>query len=479
MTTEEVIKSFDYENFAWQSDGKSNKLMPYQIEGIKFLEKANARALLADEQGLGKTIQAGALLSIHAEQLSPFLIVTKSKIVTQWLHEMLALSNKKLAIQIITSGKMKAMDAFDGWIISYDLLKNEDIFEDIQPKTIILDECQAIKNHLADRAKAVQKIASKAEHILGLSGTPIKNNAGEYFTILNLLQPSRFPQYQRFIDYYCDHYESGFYQKIGGLRDPEGFRRRTEDFVIRRTKAEVLPDLPQLTRKFFHCEMDGKLKKTYDRLWDDFSKKFYEEDSAGSAAQIAIMTAMREITGVAKVETCIDFVTEFLLSTDRKIVIFAHHHKAVTLLELQLNSWLADGGFNKCIMMRAGDDAGVRVKEFRDNPNSRVMIASTLSAGEGLNLQFCSDAVMLERQWNPANEEQAEARFHRFGQLNPVSVNYMICSQTIDEYFTQLVEQKRAIVASALDGKVMEWNENSLMKELAIILATTGKKWSL
>lgn len=87
---------------------------------------------------------------------------------------------------------------------------------------------------------------------------------------------------------------------------------------------------------------------------------------------------------------------------------------------------------------------------------------------------------MLERQWNPANEEQAESRFHRFGQLNPVAVNYLIATETIDEYFSELVEKKRAIVAQTLDGKEVAWETNSLMKELAAILVQKGtKKWSL
>jgi len=120
------------------------------------------------------------------------------------------------------------------------------------------------------------------------------------------------------------------------------------------------------------------------------------------------------------------------------------------------------------------------VTNFRENDRSRIMIASTLAAGEGLNLQFCADAVMLERQWNPANEEQAEGRFHRFGQLHPVTVTYMIASETIDEYFTELVEQKRAIVGSTLDNKDIQWDQNSLMTELAQILVTKGKKsWKL
>jgi SNF2 family DNA or RNA helicase len=128
---------------------------------------------------------------------------------------------------------------------------------------------------------------------------------------------------------------------------------------------------------------------------------------------------------------------------------------------------------------RAGDDFDKRGQEFK-NSNSRVMIASTQAGGVGGNLQFCSDAIMLERQWNPSKESQAEKRHHRFGQKNAVVVTYMIATDTIDEYFTELVEQKRAVVGSSLDGDEGSWDEKSLMTELAHILITKGKKsWKL
>jgi len=120
------------------------------------------------------------------------------------------------------------------------------------------------------------------------------------------------------------------------------------------------------------------------------------------------------------------------------------------------------------------------VKEFKDDNSRRLMIASTLAAGEGLNLQFCSDAIILERQWNPANEEQVEGRFHRFGQLNSVTITYMLASGTIDEYFTELVEIKRSIVAATMDKREIAWEQQSLMKELAEMLVSRGRKaWSL
>src|SRR5262249_22101315 len=152
---------------------------------------------------------------------------------------------------------------------------------------------------------------------------------------------------------------------------------------------------------------------------------------------------------------------------------FTHHQDVMDLLAAELrevtNPLLMKGSLS-------ADDRHRLTMKFKDDNASRVMIASTLAAGEGLNLQFCSDSIMMERQWNPANEEQAEARFHRYGQQNAVTVNYTICSETIDEYFTEIVEQKRAIVAGALDNKEIQWDQNSLMSDLAMILVTKGKK---
>ncbi len=486
VTTEEVLKGADYTTII-SSDGR--KLMPYQIEGVKFLEQADAKALLADEQGLGKTVQVNALFKLHREKLLPAIIVCPSTVALQWHHELIRWCGVKgFLTQVIPSGKVLAAPGFDIYVITYDLLKNEKCFELVRDniKTIVIDECQRIKNHLSDRAKAVQKICRNVEHIIPMSGTPIKNNAGEYFTVLNLIQPRLFPQYVKFIENDCDSYNNGYGYKVGGLKNPEYFHEKTKDFILRRTKAEVLPDLPALSRRFFHVDMDGKVKKAYSSALKELDDLYYDDELSKmekSGNMLAIMNKLRQITGISKVESCVDFVTDFLLSTDRKIVVFTHHHNVANQLQSTLDEWLVDGGFNKCMMMTSslnGEERAKLAENFKNLTNNRVMIASTLAAGEGLNLQFCADAIMLERQWNPANEEQAEGRFHRFGQINPVTVTYMIISETIDEYFTELVESKRAIVSSTLDNKEIQWDQTSLMAELAQVLVTKGKKsWSL
>jgi len=503
------------------SDGK--KPRPYQIDAIKFAEAANFNLIIADEQGLGKTIEAAGLLRLHPAKLLPAVIVVPTTVKLQWMWEIDRIcvagnpENKRTFLtQVIQSGKEKAMPGFQIYIITFDMLKKDDVFEYVSDvKTIIIDECQRIKNHLSDRAKAVQKIAKKCEYRIPMSGTPIKNHAGEYFTVLNIVDPIRFPHYQRYLDNYCDYYNNGWSNKIGGLKDPERFHEDTKDIIIRRTKDQVLKDLPSLDRKFYHVDLDPKLNKAYAKALEELDELFYSDMSAfeRGTATIAIMGKLRHITGISKIDECVDFASEFLLSAEdietpqfrqeivitngvqvtnhidegskkrpRKLTIFTHHQDVMDILKNKLNALCTDGGFEPVLTLHSGlngDQRAELVKKFKEGSN-RVMIASTLAAGEGLNLQFCSDAILLERQWNPANEEQVEARFHRFGQENNVSVTYFIAIGTIDEYFTELVETKRSIVSSTLDNKQIQWDQQSLMASLTEMLVTKGReRWRL
>jgi SNF2 family DNA or RNA helicase len=483
VLTEDVMSSDNVANIL-----NGCTLWPYQVKGVEFLEKANGRALLADQQGLGKTPQTLAFMKLHQGEVFPAIAVTPSSVSNQWHSEIREKCGiKGFLTQVIKSGKEKAMPGFDIYITTYDLLKNEHCFDYVKDniKLVILDECQRIKNHLSGRAKAVQRICKNVEHIIPLSGTPINNHAGEYFTVLNLIAPRMFPHYATFIERECDSYDSGYGYKIGGLRNPAAFHEKTKDIILRRTKDEVLPDLPPKIRKFFHCELDPRVNKAYAAALQELEDAYYNDDSGfqKQACMLAIMTKMRQVTGVGKVQNCVDFVTDFIENNEeKKIVVFAHHHVAVDLLVNQIDNWLVENGHEKCVNLKAGsgDEKEKRVYQFENN-NHKVMVASTQAAGEGLNLQrFCSDAVMLERQWNPPKEEQAEDRFHRFGQDKKVSITYMIATETIDEYFTELVESKRAIISSTMDNKEIQWNEASLMSELASILVTKGKKaWSL
>jgi len=481
-------KSYDFTSLT-----KGHIPRHYQIEGIQFIEKSGVRCLVADEQGLGKTIQAIGTLRLHPEELLPCLVVTKTTIKNQWFHELVEwLGLEQYLTQVINSGKEIAIPGFQVYVTTYDMLKNENLLDLVKIKTIIIDECQQIKNHLSGRAKAIEKVAKYCDHVMALSGTPIKNNAAEYFTILNILRPQKFPEYNKFVHEYCDYYETLYGFKVGGLRNPELFHEETKDFIIRRTREQAAPDLPKINRIFHHVELDKKLNAAYRDAMKELDNLLYaDEDENTWASAIAIMTKMRKITGISKAAVeAVDYTMDFLASNERKITIFVHHKSAARMVIEKINQEIK--AVNKEIGSEllkpvlslnaelTGDGRSEVVRKFREE-NYRVLVASTLAAGEGLNLQFCSDAIMMERQWNPANEEQAEGRFSRIGSLaNQVNVIYFIASETIDEYFTELVEQKRAIIASTLDNKEISWDSSSLMKELAGVLLTKGKqRWKL
>lgn len=515
-----VPEQEDDKYFVKSKDGKTP--FKYQVEGVKFGEASGIRFMIMDEPGLGKTLQAILTIHLHKEECIPCLVVCKSSLVMQIFKEIYRFVGYKenYAIQLIQKGTDVPIEGFDFYIVSYDVLrrisgrnKNKEI-SDINwneenrkknpmlafPwKAVILDEVQAIKNPDSARTKEVREICQNVEHIICLSATPAKNNAGELFIPLNILQPKRFWNYKSFLRQHVDQYWHGKSYRLGGLKDPEYFWELCNDFIIRRKRADVLPDLPTGANRLFR-EVDFQsvqLEKAYAKAQQEFEDYYYQTGEKNltnfknATNLLAMLNAMRKLVGIAKVPAVAEFLEEFITGTDRKIVVFLHHLDAKNLLELHLKklaeAYENDGDTETANALKPlflGSDLGQderqwRVEEFHKS-SSRILIASSLAAGEGLNMQFCSDAIMMERQWNPANEEQCEGRFIRIGMTaDRVDVHYFIASGTIDEFFTELVEMKRAAM-NTIDGGEFTWNESSLLKELAEAIATKGgKKWKM
>jgi SWI/SNF-related matrix-associated actin-dependent regulator of chromatin subfamily A-like protein 1 len=493
-------------------DGKS----PYkfQCEGIRFAENSSGRCLIADEMGLGKTIQALGLIALHKE-MQPFLAIVKSSLKTQWQRETMRWIGEESFAQIIESARDHFIPGMTGYIISYDLLRRfvgktkvedtEDISEDkaygvvrraeikvnslidtikkLKIKTIILDECQQIKNTQSQRTVEVRDICREVDHVIALSGTPIKNNASEYFPVLNILKPEIFPTYSKFLLNDCDSYFNGYSYKTAGLRNPERFAQKTKSFIIRRTRDEVMPDLPKIARNFQFCDLAKEVEKAYI----DTFKQFRDEYNSGNSNSfeessniLAFLSKMRHLTGLSKINPVIDQVIQIMGSTNDRVTIFVHHQDVAEILINKLNSLFKELDIPPCARHQAGSSALETEKNFE---KSRVLVCSTLAGGEGLNLQkLCFRFIMMERQWNPANEEQAESRFPRPEGLKVESIEgtYFVAVGTVDEFFSEIVERKREWVGKTLDGKAVQWDQSSLIKELSETLAVMGgKKWSI
>jgi SNF2 family DNA or RNA helicase len=515
------------------------------IDSVHFLENADCNGLCLHEQGLGKTVIECILLKRNP-QLLPALIVVKSGLRAQWFAEIFRWTG--MIPQVISSSReVPEFDLFDVVIVSIDTLRilRPDIKQenplDIhtamqnilnkggdgvrnfldaggdlktmtlpskmaskkQPKVIwtdkicarfkhiAVDESQKIKNPGSSRTQALRKIAAlandgKKARVICYSGTNIEKHAGEFFVTLNLTRPEMFPVQSTYQLKYCQVDNNG---KIGGLKNPTYFKELTKDFIIRFKRDQVMKDLPKVFRQFRLAELGGSELQAYIKVVKEFMEASDDPEVNMSQTDIlGYLSRMRHITGIAKVEAAMEFLEEFLLESERKIVVFLHHKQAAAILMAKLGQLCTEAALNQPLMLPGGlklGEGSAIIEEFKKEGN-RVLIASSLAAGEGYNMQFCSDCLFMERQWNPSAEEQCEGRFPRPRPDDPwpagfkINAHYLIAAGTIDDFLTEIVEMKRANVANTLDAQEIQWDESSLHNQLATALREKGlRRWNL
>jgi SNF2 family DNA or RNA helicase len=470
----------------------SMELYKYQAEDITNIEKASCRSLLTYECGLGKTITSAFTLANHPE-LYPTLIIATSAVLVQWYRELMRILGPARFPIFLANGKACPIKGMSIHLISFDLVrKHKDKLIEFGFKSLIIDECQHIKSLNTARTKAVQEVAKSIPHILALSATPIKNHAAEYFPVLNILQPEMFPFYDTFVRRECCSIKTQFGYKVGGLLYPDRFKEKTKDFIFYRKRDEVLPDLPKKRRDFEHLNIeDESLQSSYNDVIEEFTDFINQADRTGDKKDmkyfsniLEFLSKMRHITGLAKVEYTVEKAIEFLDSTDRKLVIYVHHRDVGDLILEKLTDYCKENEYAAPVRLEGGMGAEKfdSVKTIFLTTDCRILIASTLAAGEGLNLQPCSDAIFVERQWNSVNEEQAEDRFSRPGATADfVNINYLVAISTVDDYLTEIIERKRKIVKETVTGERDETGySQAVISELVEALVKHGKvKWSL
>ena len=474
----QVLSARSFDGFQ-SLDGK--KPFTFQIKGAAWAVNSNGRFLIMDEMGLGKTIQF--LMVADSLKRTKFLLLCKSSLKVQWSKETYRWCNEALT-QIIESEQEFLLPSVKGYIVSYDLLWR---FKDIPAfmkrlgvNLVGLDEVQHLKNTDSKRTNCVREVCKHVDYIGALSGTPIKNSAAEFFPILNLLHPEKFPTLMNFQRLWIESYWNGYTTKSGGLKDWNKFHEYTKDFILRRTREEVLPDLPKVSRDFRFSDLGVEVEEAYKDLVKEFQANYNGkiEDNI-----LAYLSKMRHLTGMAKIQPVVEYTQDFIEETDRKLVIFVHHKDVAFAVLSQLrNLQRQNSKYGTEILSLTSDMSPEQrdgaVQKFWKS-DYRIMVASTLASGEGLNLQCCDACIMMERQWNPANEEQAESRFIRIGQQsNKVDAMYPIAVGTVDEFFAEIIEKKRSICSNTLDGKEYVWDQSSIMKDLADAIALNGgREW--
>jgi Superfamily II DNA/RNA helicases, SNF2 family len=464
-----------------------NAKRPYlfQIDGMKALEQANGRFGIFDEQGLGKTIQSLGYIKYHPESW-PFLWFCKSGLKFQAMKEMIRILGPKFIPQVIETSKDHIFPGFNCYIASYDILRrmSSTKLEQLNKlvKCVVIDEVQHIKNPDSTRTQQVRKMCHGIDKIIPLSGTHWKNRGSESFVACNLINPAKFHSFENFklrwVEY---HYDSSTGKtKEAGLK--KGFREYCSDVFIRRERTEVMKELPLINRTKLYAVLPKDAQKSYDDAADDFVKIWNnlviggEENSFKAAGNVlSALNQMRQIIGVAKIPATLDFAQEFLENTDRKLLIFVHHISVGQAIYDAMTEFCKDSGINvkKLTSSMSPEERFKMCEDFNANPSTRLAILSTLASGEGLNLQTCSDGIMHERQWNPSNEEQAEGRMIRIGQLsNNVNMTYVEAEGTVDADLDAIVERKRMQFHDAMNkGEKVQWSQDSIIKELGEALA--------
>jgi len=400
-------------------------LREFQKEGLSFL-MANERTLLADEMGLGKTVQALACLAATGDM--PALLVVPPHLMRNWACEagrFLRINGKPPRICVIRGLKPYDLPEADLYIIHYLLLRGwKQALPQAGFRTVIFDEVQELRHAGTEKYSAASLMAEKCERVIGLSGTPIYNRGAEIWNVINILDFHCLGDWESFTREWCDGYGNHI------VRDPAllGAHLRREGLILRRTKQEVLSELPPKRRLVQEIDSD-------DRVYRDLMRPVIEmlgslkalHPDAGERALLEerISAGERQATGAAKAPFVAAFVRA-LLDSDEKVLLFAHHHTVMDIYKKELAGYKP--AFITGRESTAQKDASVA--RFMEGMTNLCVIS--LRSAAGLNLQRASCVVFGELDWSPAVHSQAEDRAHRMGQQDSILCYYLVAPQGSD-----------------------------------------------
>ena len=401
----------------------SGELLPFQKQGLAFL-LASRRCLLADEMGLGKTVQALAFLA--ASSAYPAVLVVPPHLIRNWQRELerFLSPDGRLRVHVIRGLKPYPLPEADVYIIHYLLLRG---WKDVLPgqgfRTVIFDEIQELRHNGTGKYSAASLLSEACENAIGLSGTPIYNQGGEIWNVVNILDFHFLGDWESFSREWCYGYNSAMVAKPELL----GEHLRREGLMLRRLKSEVLTELAPKRRLVQEIDWDDAvyrelMKPVAEQLrllraTDDPSRRALIED--------AICQQQRQATGVAKAPFVCAFV-KALVESGERVLLMAHHHAVMDIYKRELHA--LHPGF---ITGRETDkQKDAAVSAFMSGKSDLVCIS--LRSASGLNLQQATCVVFGELDWSPAVHSQAEDRAHRIGQTDSLLCYYLVSPRGSD-----------------------------------------------
>ncbi len=434
------------------------ELRPYQEEGFRWLSRLaewEGGACLADDMGLGKTVQTLSIL-LHRAQSGPALVVCPVSVLPNWVSETAKFA-PTLNVKTLSNGNreeiLKSLEPGDLLVTSYGLLQSEEkALAKITFATVVLDEAHTIKNFATKTSKAAMQL--QANFRVALTGTPLQNHLGEIWNLFNFINPGLLGTMQHFTDIFI---------KPDNEHARKHLKKLITPFILRRTKSAVLDELPPKTEIIKKVQLSDEEMAYYEALRRQAIFNLENDDSPQGAKHLktlAEITRLRQACcNPALVDPAIN-ISSTKLSTFLEIVGELTENKHRALVFSQFVTHLA-------IVRKALDKQGIKyqyldgstpmaereksVKAFQGGEGELFLI-SLKAGGLGLNLTAADYVIHLDPWWNPAIEDQASDRAHRFGQSRPVTIYRLVAENTIEEKIIQLHNTKRDLADSLLEG---------------------------
>lgn len=433
-------------------------LREYQETGyqwFKSLSEYHLGGILADDMGLGKTLQTITYLLSEPSKL-PHLVIVPSSVVYNWRNECEKFA-PSLEVAMITGKKeereqiITASAEADVWITSYGTVRQDiDLYRDLHFQTLILDEAQFIKNYATKTSKAIREI--NALKRFALSGTPIENSLSELWAIFQVVLPGLMPNQREF-----NKLET---EKVASLTKP---------FILRRVKEDVLKELPEKIESVQISELTKEQKE----LYVGYLQELQQEASASFAANAFQENRMKILAGLTRLrQLCCHpslFIENYagrsgkldelmetvrtLIGSGRRMLIFSQFTTMHELIIAELEKEAIDYFY---LHGQTPAKERVEMSEAFNNGEKSVFLISLRAGGTGLNLTGADTVILYDLWWNPAVEDQAAGRAHRFGQKNVVNVIRFIAEGTIEEKIYELQQKKRELIDQVIQpGETM------------------------
>ncbi|MEW6379133.1 MAG: SNF2-related protein [bacterium] len=460
-------------------------LRPYQKRGLEwllFLNEFGFGGCLADDMGLGKTIQVLALLEHIRERgcQAPSLIVVPTSLVFNWQREARRFT-PLLRVLAYTGSQRRSMVSdfgnYDLIITSYGILRRDILhLREFEFTYLILDEAQVIKNHQTQVAKASSVI--RAKHRLSLTGTPLENHLGELWSQFEFLNPSLLGSYREFIDRFGSQAKIQTRRKddaAGQEReelpgqaqsDLEPLRRLVHPFLLRRTKDDVEPELPDKTEQILYCDMTESQRALYARFRDRYRDTLLKTiDRAGLGSSrfkvLEGLLRLRQIcchpmilAGIQTVEKGCSS-GKFIAFQEMLSEVIGGEHKALVFSQFTsmlriMRRWLDQNSISYQYLDGRVRDRDQCIRRFQEDQDCKLFLISLKAGGFGLNLTAADYVFLYDPWWNPAVERQAVDRTHRIGQQKRVFTYRLITRDSVEEKIQDLQEQKKDLVKNVI-----------------------------